>query len=57
MSKQIERIEPFDSQKTCAVCCHMKESGECKMYGKTNVIIFNHRLLRCQLFDAGPARP
>jgi hypothetical protein len=44
--------EPFDPQKTCSTCCHMSEVGKCAINTRTEIMAFNHRLCRCQMFEA-----
>ncbi len=46
------RIESFDPARTCIHCIHWGDGGKCDMYGNGNVIVFNHRLSRCNHFDA-----
>ena len=49
--KTIVKIEPFDPNRTCASCIHWVGEGKCDMYAN-GVIVFNHRLSRCNHFDA-----
>ena len=48
----IGRIEPFDPNRTCVSCIHWEDGGKCNMYGNGNLISFDHRLNRCNHFDA-----